>query len=136
MGTAQKQLSLQKIGIDNIVSIDEVSFKNFLQNNVMKEFKNHTHFLMDNARIHHCKKTVEFMKAKGKKPIYTVPYTPELNPIESSFSVIKNYVRKYQPKTEIELKKAIKGGIEELNEEKCKNMFLNSSGLTDYKIIR
>ena len=119
-----------------VESGNEKAFKNFLMNSVIKKFKNHSHFLMDNARIHHCKKTVEYIKRKGKIPVYTVPYTPELNPIESSFSVIKHFVRKNQPKTEIELKKAIKKGIGQLNESKCTNMFRNSFGLTDYKIIR
>jgi len=119
-----------------VTSGNEIEFKNFLTEQVIKKFKNHTHFLMDNARIHHCKKTVEYIKKNGKTPIYTVPYTPELNPIESSFSVIKNYVRQNQPKTEIQLKDAIKKGIKLLTREKCTNMFKNSFGLTDYKIIR
>ena len=53
------------------------------------KFKGKSHFLMDNARIHHCKKTVEYINECSITPIYTVPYTPELNPIENCFSVIK-----------------------------------------------
>ena len=63
----------------------------------------------------------------GKTPIYTVPYTPELNPIENSFSVLKNSVRHKQPKSEKELKIAIAESIPLITAEKTKNMFLNSS---------
>ena len=91
---------------------------------------------MDNARIHHSKETVNYIKSMGKTPIYTVPYTPELNPIENSFSVLKNSVRHKQPKSEKELKIAIAESIPLITAEKTKNMFLNSFGLTDYKIKR
>jgi len=119
-----------------VESGNEVSFKKFLVYSVMRKFKDKTHFLMDNARIHHCKKTVEYIKKKGKMPIYTVPYTPELNPIEPSFSVIKNKVRHLQPNTEEQLKSAIEIAVPLMTPEKCWNMFRNSFGLTDYKIKR
>jgi transposase len=44
---------------------------------------------MDNARIHHSK---EFIKANfdGKiRILYNAPYSPDLNPIENFFSVLK-----------------------------------------------
>ena len=91
---------------------------------------------MDNARIHHCKDTVEYIKDKGFTPIYTVPYTPELNPIENCFSVIKKSVRYDLPKTFQELELAIESSIPVLTQEKCTNMFRKSFGLTDYEIIR
>ena len=187
---AEKQDELCSIGIENIVSIDEVpfyeemfpthgwskrgkkvylhkekmrsqhysvlcavsssgqfeyeivksgngdAFKRFIEKTVIPKFTHHTHFLMDNARIHHCKETVKFIKENNKTPIYTIPYTPELNPIENCFSVVKTSVRYDQPKTYNELTAAIANTIPLLTEEKCTNMFRKSFGLTDYKIIR
>ena len=187
---AEKQKELCTVGIENIVSIDEVpfyeemfptygwskrgkkcihrknnmrskhhsvlcavsssgqfeyrivnsgngdAFKSFIAEVVMQKFKDKSHYLMDNARIHHCKKTVEFIKDNSITPIYTVPYTPELNPIENCFSVIKKNVRYDLTKTFQELEIAIESSIPLLTKEKCTNMFRKSFGLTDYKITR
>ena len=112
------------------------TFKAFIAEIVIPKFKDKSHFLMDNARIHHCKKTVEFIKENDITPIYTVPYTPELNPIENCFSVIKKSVRYDRPKIYDELKDAISTSIPLLTQDKCMNMFRKSFGLTDYKIVR
>ena len=71
-----------------VESGNRTTFLEFLKYNVMREFPNHKYLLMDNARIHHCKEIKEFILKKGKVPVYTVPYTPELNPIENGFSVL------------------------------------------------
>ena len=186
----EKQKELSAIGIENIVSIDEVpfyeemppsygwskcgkkcfyrknkmrskhysvlcgvsssgqfeyrivesgngdAFKAFISEIVIPKFKNKTHFLMDNPRIHNCNPTVEYLKNHGIPPIYTLPYTPELNPIENCFSVVKKEVRYDLPKSYQELESAIKSSIPLLTAEKCTNMFKKSFGLTDYKITR
>ena len=136
----QKQTELKNIGMENVVSIDEVpmyeemyptygwgekgkkikcrknrirskghsiicamtsqgdfqykivkrgntkTYKQFLIHQVMKKFPSHTHLLMDNVSFHHAKSIHSYIRSKGKEAIYTVPYTPELNPIEISFS--------------------------------------------------
>ena len=69
------------------------TFKAFIEEVVIPKFKDKSYLLMDNTRIDHCIKTVDYIKEKGYTPIYTVPYTPELNPIENCFSVIKKSVR-------------------------------------------
>jgi len=112
------------------------TFKAFIEEVVIPKFKDKSHLLMDNARIHHCIKTVDYIKEKGYTPIYTVPYTPELNPIENCFSVIKKSVRYDLTKTFEELKRAIETSVPLLTQEKCTNMFRKSFGLTDYKIVR
>ena len=50
--------------------------------------------LMDNLRIHHCKEVKEKISNKGLDILYNLPYSPELNPIEEVFSVIKNHIRR------------------------------------------
>ena len=112
------------------------TFKAFIAEVVIPKFKDKSHFLMDNARIHHCMKTVEYMKEQDITPIYTVAYTPELNPIENCFSVIKKSVRYELTKTFEELESAIETSIPLLTQEKCTNMFRKSFGLTDYEIVR
>lgn len=46
--------------------------------------------LMDNVRFHHSGETMAAISTKGFDVMYTPPYCPELNPVEYSFSVLKN----------------------------------------------
>jgi transposase len=111
-------------------------FCKFLEEVVFVKFKDKTHFLMDNARTHHSKVTKKVFEKHSRNQIFTVPYTPELNPIENCFSVIKSRVRYDCPRTFEQLETALKESVPLLTAEKCTNMFRKSFGLTDFKIIR
>ena len=49
--------------------------------------------IMDNARIHHDETLVESVEEVGGKVVYLPPYSPDFNPIEYSFSVIKHVLK-------------------------------------------
>ena len=106
------------------------------RHNVVREFPNHKYLLMDNARIHYCKEIKEFIISKGKVPVYTIPYTPELNPIENAFSVLKQNVRQEKPKNKNELLKALRISKKQIDSVMSENIFKKSFGLTDYRIVR
>ena len=78
----------------------------------------------------------EYIERRGKIALYTIPYTPELNPIENGFSVLKQHVRQEKPKNKQELLKALRASKLELTGDKCRHMFMKSFGLTDYQIVR
>lgn len=50
--------------------------------------------ILDNARIHHDKGLIGFLQAFGIRVEFLPPYSPDLNPIETAFSVIKSYLKK------------------------------------------
>ena len=51
--------------------------------------------VMDNAAIHHNGRIEEIVEAKGCRLFYLPAYSPNLNPIEKGFSVLKAYLRRY-----------------------------------------
>src|ERR1700761_5180467 len=51
--------------------------------------------ILDNARIHHDNGLLEYLDAFGVYVEFLPPYSPDLNPIETAFSFIKNYSRRY-----------------------------------------
>jgi len=53
-------------------------------------FPEGTGIILDNASIHKTKEVQEVAKGKGYTLLFTPPYTPEANPIEMVFGVIKN----------------------------------------------
>ena len=51
--------------------------------------------VMDNARIHHNEKIISIVEEFGGRVLFLPPYSPDFNPIELAFSVIKSWLRKY-----------------------------------------
>ncbi|KAG1091888.1 hypothetical protein G6F42_019328 [Rhizopus arrhizus] len=52
------------------------------------------HIVMDNAPIHIPKAIDPIILGRGYIPVYLPPYSPELNPIEMSWKVLKDHVRR------------------------------------------
>ena len=46
---------------------------------------------MDNLYVHKTKEVKELYETLKITPLYNVPYSPETNPIEACFSIVKNY---------------------------------------------
>ena len=49
---------------------------------------------MDNMRVHHSRKVKEFMLENDILAIFNTPYSPELNPIEQLWSLVKSEFKK------------------------------------------
>ena len=52
--------------------------------------------VLDNARIHHDNDLIEYIEAFGGRVEFLPPYSPDFNPIETCFSVIKSFLKKYR----------------------------------------
>lgn len=63
---------------------------NLITKNELKGY----YFMIDNVRFHHCKKTLKLISDTGNNYIFTPPYSPNNNPIEVVFSIIKNKFKK------------------------------------------
>jgi transposase len=50
--------------------------------------------VMDNAQIHHDEFLVNFIESIGCKVLFFLPYSPDFNPIETAFSVIKSWLKR------------------------------------------
>ena len=117
-------------------SVNNTLFYSFLKNGVMPKMSTQTTILMDNVRFHHSRNIKDLVTNKGYSIEYTVPYTPELNPVENAFSISKRHIKHLNPTSKIDLYNAVNKSLSLVTPEKCKNMFMKSFGLTDYKITR
>ena len=68
-------------------------------NEVMNTMDQHPEFegyylVMDNAPIHQSKAIDTFIRNRGYRCMYLPPYSPELNPIEQFWSIVKSKVRR------------------------------------------
>jgi len=56
----------------------------------------HSVLVMNNARIHHDDDLVAAIEDIGGKVLYLPPYSPDFNPIETAFSALKSWLKRYR----------------------------------------
>jgi transposase len=49
---------------------------------------------MDNASFHRSKLVTAHLQAEGIQAIYNIPYSPQYNPIERVWALVKNYYKR------------------------------------------
>jgi transposase len=75
--------------------------------------------ILDNVAFHHSR--LPFV-AKGFRPLYTPPYSPEFNPVENAFSKIKGAFRNSWP-WQAGVDAALAACIRDLDSKELRNMF-------------
>jgi transposase len=53
---------------------------------------------MDNCSIHKSPKVLELIESKGCKLMFLPPYSPDFNPIENYWAVMKSHIKKIKHK--------------------------------------
>jgi len=77
------------------------SFMDFIKSSYSRGcFSNAPVLVMDNVRFHHCLEIQEYLVSKDVQLLFLPPYSPDLNPIENVFSIIKARLNKHRPRAQ------------------------------------
>ena len=79
--------------------------------------------VMDNCRIHLGTGIRKGIEATGATLRFLPKYSPDLNPIELSYSKFKEFLRKVAARTVPGLTRAIRSFIPQLSAQECANYF-------------
>jgi transposase len=82
--------------------------------------------VMDNVGIHKVDGVRQAIEAANAKLRYLPPYSPDLNPIELSYSAFKAFLRKCAERTEQALRRRIRQFVRRLTAEACANFFAHA----------
>jgi transposase len=74
-------------------NINQNIYFNFLNDQLLPLIKN-KYILMDNVGFHKTKNVLSLIDKSTNTSLFIPPYSPEFNPIENVFSIIKNNFRK------------------------------------------
>jgi transposase len=81
-------------------------------------------FLMDNDGRHHNRQVINCLRTHDMDRIgYMPPNSPDINPVENLFSVMKNFVRERLPQNEAELRTAIHDAWEDIDKQTLNDLF-------------
>lgn len=82
--------------------------------------------IVDNLGSHKSKAVRRAIKAAGARLIFLPPYSPDLNPIEQTFSKIKHWMRMAQKRTIEEAWRQVGKLVGEITPDECANYFENA----------
>ena len=82
--------------------------------------------VMDNVATHRVEGVCEAIEAAGATLRYLPPYSPDLNPIEKSYSMFKAFLRKCAERTEDALRRRAGQFVRRLQPEACANFFVHA----------
>jgi len=105
-------------------SVNAQIYKKFIQ--TINQKTRRKYLLMDNCRIHHAKIFKEYMNNKSNKLLYNVPYSPQTNPIEGIFHVIKSKIIHMITNNFTKLSRHIQNIINDIPREVYQNFYNNS----------
>ena len=88
--------------------------------------------VMDNLPAHKVVGVRTAIEGAAARLLYLPPYSPDLNPIEPSFSKLKALIRKAAPRTIDALEKAAADALGKLTPKECVNFFAHAGYDLDY----
>ena len=82
-------------------SCDAIAFNTWLEKMLCPLLNEKHVVILDNASFHKGWQTFDLITATGASLLFLPPYSPELNPIEKDFAIIKR-IRQYNAETSID----------------------------------
>ena len=77
---------------------DSKRFNGWLEKCLLPELKSGQVVIMDNAAFHKSSRTKKLIESVGCRLLFQPPYSPDLNPIEQQWAVLKQKFRKHKHK--------------------------------------
>ena len=98
-------------------------FYHYLKDIMLPELKAGQVLIMDNLSSHKGECIDELLNDKGIKIIYLPSYSPDLNPIEKYWSILKSYLRKWEGRTKEAVQEYITKAIQIIDNTPLINIF-------------
>lgn len=108
-------------------AVDGSKFLYFLQHHLVPTLRNGDVVIMDNCRIHHIIEVKTILNLVGAKPVFLPPYSPELNPLEEAWSLIKATFKSLEARTILAYLDALKIAKQAVTPEKIKAYFTHAN---------
>ena len=106
--------------------INAICFKAYVEQVLVPTLKPGDIVIMDNLGSHKAKIIRQMIKQAGARLWFLPPYSPDLNPIEQTFSQIKHWMRMAQKRTIEEIWRYLGKLIQTIKPSQCRNYIINT----------
>lgn len=106
--------------------INGVCFRAYVSQQLVRVLRPGDIVIMDNLGSHKSKEVRDMIKAARARLWFLPPYSPDLNPIEQTFSKIKHWMRQAQRRTIENTWKQVGQITNAVKPEECRNYFKNA----------
>ena len=103
--------------------MDGPTFLAYIRDSLGPTLKRGDIVICDNLASHKIEGVKEALEACGAQIRYLPPYSPDLNPIEMFFSILKTHLRKCAPRTWSSIIETIKNAIASVSSTVCQRLF-------------
>lgn len=101
--------------------MDADKYVGILDESLIKMYSAEYYILCDNDPKHTSKKAKKYIKSKGIKCIDFPPYSPDINPIENIWSILKFSLTKENTRTIVDLRETIHFIWDSIDQNSIKN---------------
>ncbi|HEY6409865.1 MAG TPA: transposase, partial [Ktedonobacteraceae bacterium] len=107
--TLVASLSLEGIGASMIIegAVNAAAFETYLEHILVPSLHPGQIVVLDNLRVHKGARVRQLIEDKGCQVLFLPAYSPDLSPIEETFSKIKAFLRRVGARTREALEEAI-----------------------------
>ena len=86
--------------------------------------------LLDNLRAHKAPAVAELIERRGATLKFLPPYSPDFNPIEAVWALVKKYIRAVAPRTASTLRRTARAARHAVNPDHCRQFFAHAGYVT------
>lgn len=126
----QKHTVIGAISIDGLVCIKTIKdsmkgedFESFVREDLCPKLSKGKVVIMDNLNSHKKEIVQQMITDTGAKPLYLPRYSPDFNPIEMLWSVLKAFIRQFKPQTLFAIQQVLRIFLMLLDKSFFKNWF-------------
>lgn len=108
-------------------AVNAAKFIHFIENKLQHKLEADDVLIMDNCSVHHANDVTKRLDKLGIKTLFLPPYSPELNPIEEGWSVVKQGLRRKKARNIYEYVAALPELKNSVCERKSKGFFKHAA---------
>jgi transposase len=101
-------------------------FVRWLRRKLLPRLKRGDVLILDNATAHHDPRVRLLTEAAGIQLLYLPPYSPDFNPIEPAWALVKKVIRGSAPRTQLALRRAARRGRYRVRASHLRQWFAHS----------
>ena len=111
---------------NGVAQASELAFDvplDWLKKKLLPKLRRGDVLVMDNLRAHHDRRVEPTCAAFGVRLVYQPPHSPDMNPIEPSWALQKQFVRKHAPRSPQELRRLARRARYRVTPRHCRSWF-------------